>query len=489
MNPHFRIATVLLVCMVASGERRSIIAFAQPRSVESDGAVVPVRVIDSVTRDRTLVLTADGRPPAAGSIVWLFDRTQPLAQAVVQDFGDDRTHARIEWTAPLPDEPGAAPAPLIGRTGVALAPDAARRVLPDLHETAWLWFKIAGAADSQRTVWLDAGRRHGLSVGAGLLAEHDGWPVARLRVEWLDDGRALAAVTRLVANFELVAGDACRLWPMPRELQTGRVSARILRLRETETETEVWIPTASIALARPGDRWVVLRDDEYVGLTIVREVREHYLIATANPAVCRMTPQVGDIVVRRPVEDVSSGRAGFRMFRVDDDYALVTAGVADGLIEDTRLLLYRDGRPVARLRVTVPQEDHAGATLEAVLPTVPESAPAAASAASSAPGDVPSFLIQQWDEVYVDAPGRSVPTPTRRVGRISEITAAAGVGFVAWSRGGESASPGTILSVRVASRDVAVIVLAADESGAAITMPDGRWRPWLPSGAEVRLPP
>src|SRR5262249_10797470 len=123
---------------------------------------------------------------------------------------------------------------------------------------------IQSASESQRTTWLAAGRADGFVTGDTLLAEHAGWPVARLELARVEEHVSLASVTPLVANRTVSAGDAAHLWPTPHQRRSGRIRSRVMRIVPRGTDFDIWIPAASPETARVDDRWIIQRHGEYV---------------------------------------------------------------------------------------------------------------------------------------------------------------------------------------------------------------------------------
>lgn len=408
-----------------------------------------------------LVDIPSGETPAPGARIVVLDRLDPVAGAISNMRHEHFLAGRVDWFNPAAADLIHA-SRWIDADAVALFADAGQRARERLVARGPLWTRVTRLGDSGDTAWLGGGPRQGVMAGDTWLIERDGWPVARLDVTDVDRDAALASVEPLVANARPAVGDWVRLWPSPREARHGDVTSRVLRvLPRGSQEQEAWIPYPQPRFARPLDRWTISRNGQHVAIGVVREINERFVVVVVNSTLGRAAVEAGDLAVRRPADDIMSGRAPVQVFRAERDYALLNAGELDGLASGMTLVLTQAGRPTGRLKVETVHEHHCGASLDAAA--------------------FPATTVAAWDEAFVDAPR----PPASAWGFVERVSPQAQTVLLRREGTAAELTSGRLVSVRSARQDCGLIVLAASEGRALAAALAGDLPPWITAGDAV----
>lgn len=417
-------------------------AFAAASSAPIDSPVQPATVLRVSPERRTLLLEPSTLIAEIGDRVWILDSLRPLARGVIVMKRGTAFGVALDWMSSGFEFKSRMKAAVLAREILKGPADASARVVAPA--------RVETAEGTGQSCWISNGPGAPFAVGITLSAEHGGWPIASLRIDAVEATRAHCIVTPLVGNTAVIVGDFARLWPNAGERKTGRLHTRVLRIKQDGPDQELWLPHPDPQESRPGERFAIFRDGQYVGIASVVSTTDRFLIANTNPALCRMPVRVGDYVVRRPTADVQSGFTPMYIFQVDGPYALVSAGETDGLRLDMPLFLMRDGRKVAELRVNTLNDEHCGVTLA--------DSSATQSAAASSMMSQPTMRL--WDTVYARIP------PSATTQHITKILAEAGLVEVKCDA--ERATGSDVITVRSAGLAWQAIVLARTNSAALV---------------------
>lgn len=357
-------------------------ATAQSTAPATSQPVIPATVSRVAESGQTALLDVPDSPPL-GSRVWCFDGLRPVARGTIILRRGRQVGMSIDWT-----DAG----PRTGQAAIILSRDAAGMASPRTLEPFGVITKV-NETGTRVESYLCGGPH---AAGDTLQSEHEGWPIARLTVVTAVDSVITADVTPLVANARPAPHDRVFRWPDAAEKRSGRLRSRVLRISEQGPDRELWIPIPSRAAFSPGDRWEIRRGNDYVGHAIATRVTDLFALATTNAALCRTPARAGDHVIRRPAADVISGRTPLYVFRVEGPYALLSGGEADGLRIGMSLLLVRNDRTLATLRINTVNEDNCGVTR---VDDVPATSTAPVSTQTAEPVN-----ILPWDTVFVCRP-------------------------------------------------------------------------------------
>lgn len=310
-------------------------------SVDESRRIISVRFDGSADLElhQPIVVTASGAPISLGES---FAHTR------------DRAAFRPTWSDVMPSA---------GLRAIALPVDLAARMRPILPESCSLWTRVIDVESDHRRCRLDPRIAASLRPHDALVIVRAGFPIARADVVEVLADAVTADLSPLVANATPRAGDLGRLEQTDTARRTGRLRSRILKAAPRGAEQEVWFPLRESDGAAPGDRWEIRRKGEYVGLAELRAFRPPFAIGTALAAFARTPAAPGDDVIRRTRQDVASGEAALRIFRIEDDYCLVNAGESDDILRGQSLVVLREGKPIATLTVTTVKVDYCGAAI------------------------------------------------------------------------------------------------------------------------------
>ena len=427
-------------------------------SVEREQAVSELTIERVALSGKTFLLSVKrGKPPPVRSRVFVLQDGRPVVRGVVVLRRDGMIGATLDEAQP--ELPSIRP----GQTAICIPADWAAHLRARLPAGSSISGRVT-AANPDGIAQITVTAPGSILPGDQFLVEREGWPIARLNVERVESDAATARVARLVSNADVAAGDVAWLWPTPIERRTGRLQSRVLRVQPQAADHEIWIPAPlPDAASSFTDRWIIRRDGAYVGIADVEQLTDRFVVAAMPSALSIGQPRIGDDAVRRPAEDVAAGRLPLHVFRVEGTYCLITGGEADGLTQDSRLVVVRGGRAVARLSVSMLNPDHCGATFVEKLV------------------DEADFAIRLWDEVYVGA-----KLQEREVcGQVAGAADRTGVVQVTW-RPGVSVGVGRLVFARGAHRDRASVVISSSGAQGYIAPLDERAPPLAPGDVVMR---
>ncbi|MBN1344286.1 MAG: hypothetical protein JXQ73_16485 [Phycisphaerae bacterium] len=420
------------------------------------GIFAQCKIVDRI-EDRSIVILDVGRNQGIAlrdPAVLLSDTGQLSATGRVFYLEPSLCAIRLGWRDRAVT--GANTAVVVSRT----LPNVCRIALP---AGTTITASVTSVAPGHRTLWLDQGRDAGLHLGDVLLVSRATGVIARAEILELYEQEALARLVRLTPNTSVAVGDVARLWPSPDERRSGRVEAPVSFVEATGDQQAVWLPAGPSEGLAMDSRVELHRAGAYVATAVVDLPGIPLTRARTVEAYARQPAQVGDRAVL-----VASGQAGAvgRVFKIDRDYCLISAGEDVGIRRGQRLFVVRDGQHIASLVVKTVKETYSGADLLLTGKTG---------------GQTP----RQWDQVVADLPQSLA---VRRVGRV--VHSSPNGLFVAVGEVGNVGvpEPGTLVSVASQSEAPAIAAVVIHKTGSGLTLHVPRcWgRPTQRLGAEVR---
>lgn len=419
------------------------------------GIFAECKVIDHL-KDRPVVMLQAGRNQgvAPGDRTVLLADGELAATARVFYVEPDLCAVRIGWRRSDLDSMNTAV--VVSQT----LPSVCRIAMP---RGTTVSASIDDVAPGHRTVWLDQGRNAGLRLGDGMMVGRAGATIARAEIVEVYRDYALARLTRLSPSASTRTGDRVRLWPTPAERRSGQVHLPVLLAEDNGDDQYVWLPGGAADGLNPDRRIELFRGDDYVATAILDQPGVSLSRARTVQAYCRQRVRTGDQAVLLGTAAAGSEAVG-RIFRIDKDYCLVSAGEDVGLERGQRLYVTRDGRPVATLAIQTVKETYCGADL------VP---------AGTGSADRP----RAWDRVFSQPPRRRT---VRDLGTIGVITLCGQFASVVGRDAGRHVEPGTLVSIQQDGQTAAAgMVVCRSQSGIILYVPIC-WRDAsLPVGAQV----
>lgn len=328
------------------------------------GTTVVGRAPDSAT-----IAFAAGRDAGVtpGDRFWIWDDTSPTGMGEIYFVTDEQCVGRRVG----PDS-----GITVGQATVVLRQSAASELRGRLPPGVTVRGKISRAAPERRTAYLDIGRLAGLRWQDDVLVRRNDIPIARGRVELLEDDVALVSLQLLVDNAWPGPGDAVELWPEPAARRETRLNSAVLDVRPGDYGPLVIIVGTAADGLSEGRLLDLYHDGKYVGAASIVETSDPLsaasLIESASPA----RPQAGDLAMlrARPGEPLPALSAA--VFRVDlgEGYCLIAAGESDGVRVGEKFVVRRPDpahpggrREIAELTVTTVKVDFAGANFRPVV--------------------------------------------------------------------------------------------------------------------------
>ncbi len=317
-------------------------------------------------------------------------------------------------------------------------------------------------APGHRSGWLDHGRRAGFLLGDCLMIRRSGTPIARARVVEVYEDQALVTLRRVAPGRSVRPGDHARLWPSPAQQRSGQARLPLLMVEPAGTEQHLWLPGGPEEGLVLDCRVEVLRGGGYVTTAVVDRPGADLTRATTVEAYTREAARVGDDAVLLPRADGTSFSG--RIFRIERDYCLVSAGEDVGIRRGQALHVVRQGRSAAKLTVETVKETYCGATID-VRPAKADLGP------------------RLWDQILPRPPE---PQAVQRIGKVVGLGPEGRFATVSELGRTVQCEPGTLVSVvRTGhSRAAALIVHKSGSSLILYTPPCWRGGP-VAVGSEV----
>jgi len=407
------LAMVALVSAIASDPARGM-----------GGVFFDCQVVDRLKGGSVVVLRVDGNQDVApGDRAVLLADERMAAAARVFYVEPGLCAVRVEWRRA--DLGSAKTAVVVSQT----LPSVCRVAMP--HGTT-VSAGIDDVAPGHRTAWLDQGRNAGLRLGDGMMVGRAGATIARAEIIEVYRDYALARLTRLSPSAWTRTGDRARLWPSPAERRSGQIHLPVLLAEDAGDAQYVWVPGGPADGLGPDRRIEVFRGNEYIATAILDQPGVGLSRAKTVQAYCRERVQAGDRAVLLGDAAAGSGAVG-RIFRIDRDYCLISAGEDIGLERGQTLHVVRSGQPIAKLTVKTVKETYCGADLVPI---------------SGRPADKP----QAWDRVFSQSPR---PGVIRDVGTVRAISRCERFASVASRDLGRGVEPGTLVSLQQDGQTVA----------------------------------
>lgn len=308
---------------------------------------------------------------------------------------------------------------------------------------------IDRVAPGRRTGWLDEGRTSGLVLGDSLLVETPRGIIANVEVIEVYARQALVRLTPLKPKTVVRPGDLARLWPSPAERRSGQVELPIVAVTPHENEQYVWLPADVDGGVRMDRHIEIRRNGTYMATAIVDRLGTPLSRATTIEAYVRKAVRVGDQALLL-IEPGSEGPIG-RIFRIDRDYVLISAGEDLGIARGQKLFVVRDQAVIATAIVRTVKATYAGATIQGR----PTSAP------------------QLWDAVYNQAPRvRSV----QRIGQVDVVAPGGRFAITTISNATQALPPGTLVTVTGRTQDRSAAIVIHNTSKANVLYMPSCWR-------------
>ncbi len=363
---------------------------------------------------------------------------------------------RLSWRGP--DAARADAAVVVSRT----LPSVCRIALPAGTTVS---ARIGEIAPGHRTAWLNQGRNAGLLLGDGMLVNRAGGPVARADVIELYEDQALVRLTRLAPGTEVRTGDRASLWPSPAERRSGLVHAPVLAVESNVAEQRIWLAGGTAEGLLTDRRIEVFRGGSYVATAIIDQPGLALTRASIVEAYTRQPARGGD---RAALLDQPVGGGGpvGRVFRIDGNYCLVSAGEDVGIRRGQRLSVVRLGRVVATLTVKTVKATYCGADIH------------------QTPGQLHDDRAPRlWDRVFGRAPQ---PRSVQELGKIDHVTPDGLFASVTKPGDPAQAEPGTLVSIVRQDRAPAAAIIVHKVSTHRILHAPACWRDQnIPQGAHV----
>lgn len=209
---------------------------------------------------------------------------------------------------------------------------------------------IARLPPGRTTAWVDIGRLAGLQLNDTLLVRRRTMmdnrpvliPIARGKVQLLEDHTSLMELEPLVGNAVTEMDDSVELWPAPGQARLGRVNTSVLTIKR-DAEGDILTIAGSqedgFIEARMLDLW---RGTQFIGVAAVSEPSTlprtfARTIKVASPD----TPREGDIAVLRAPAGPPAQPLIAPIFRIEGNYCLIAAGEVDGVQKGEKLRVFR----------------------------------------------------------------------------------------------------------------------------------------------------
>ncbi len=374
------------------------------------------------------VLTADGHMVSAGRVFYLESGRCAVRLAYREQSGMPADAAVI-----------------VSRT----LPSVCRVALPSGVTVS---AQVEAVAPGHRTAWLDQGRIAGLLLGDAMLVVRADRLIARADVIELYEDNALIRMDRLASEASVRLGDRAHLWPSPSERRTGRRRLPVLAVQSDGAAQHIWMPAGAPEELRVDRRIEVFRGGAYVATALVDQTGPAFTRATTVEACVRQPVQAGDRAELLP----QTGQADpvGRIFRVDRNYCLVSAGEDAGIRRDQRLYAVRAGRVLATLTVKTVKESYCGADAQ---PT----------------SDDARARPRRWDQVLSRPPE---PRPVLRLGQIERLTPDGTFAAMANQTGVDLPECGTLVSIMQQDQTVAAGMIVHATSSRSILHIPACWR-------------
>lgn len=268
-----------------------------------------------------------------------------------------------------------------------------RRRLP---EAIGLAGTIAAVSPGARVGWIDLGGCQGVVRGDRFCVMREQLPLATATVVMVTPTASLIILQPVVANLTSRPGDAVRAVSSPARPLRGAV-CYVVQARPERDGQRLWLAGELGALAALDTPIRLYRQGRYLAQAIVHSVPGPLAEASTIPGLAREPVAAGDLG-RAPPGSPGDEPLGY-VFRIEEDYVLVSTSRGGQVQVGQRLYARRARRCVAQLEVKTRERTFCGARL------VPAEA-----------ADVPLFERQSltlWDEVSTRPPadwlGQSPP--------------------------------------------------------------------------------
>jgi len=259
---------------------------------------------------------------------------------------------------------------LPGTTAVIVCQQFISQVRHQIPENVTIAGKIQRVSPGRRTAWLDIGRSAGLKHGDTILIRREGLPIARGRIKILDHDYSLTDLQPLVGNALPQADDTAELWPSPANQRWGRVNSSILAIKpDLEGALVTIVGTAEDGFSQ-GRLVDIFRGKEYIGVASIIEISDPLSVARMIETASADVPAEGDLALMRSRLNIANRPLNAYVFRIEDDYCLLTAGEVDGIHVGDKFIVRRQDPAeatiwydIAELHVRTVKVDYAGADI------------------------------------------------------------------------------------------------------------------------------
>ncbi len=264
---------------------------------------------------------------------------------------------------------------------------------PETSESCELTFYKSAAVDREMPVgdrlWISGGSREGWRTGESVLVRRRNAVLGWGTISRCYEKSALVLLDRSREDGILpIRGDIVE--SIGRVGRTGQVRSRVAAMIAGGRSPQMIIAGDAQVGFAVDDRVEIIRDGEYVSHGKVISV-EPFIRVEASEAFQKSSPREGDAVVLRDDPD-RSGLAVGRIFRIEEDYALVTLGQVDQIEKGQRLFLLNADGSTTSLKVRTTYDEHCGAQLDSPSNHIREWQPVATFAGAAARRVVPCAM-------------------------------------------------------------------------------------------------
>jgi hypothetical protein len=182
-------------------------------------------------------------------------------------------------------------------------------------------------------------------------------PIARGRIQLLEDETSLMGLDPLVGNAVTEMDDVVELWPAPGQARLGRVNSSILTIKR-DREGDILTIAGSQEDGFAPDRMIdVWRGTRFVGVATVSETGALPSKARMNHVQSLETPREGDTAILRAPSGPPLPPLIAPIYRIEESYCLVAAGEADGVQRGEKMLVMRpdanEADSIAAFEITI----------------------------------------------------------------------------------------------------------------------------------------
>jgi hypothetical protein len=329
----------------------ALAAFSGPIVTSAADLPLVQGAVAAVSRHPAVLLVDRGRIAgiSIGDRVVIDDGEHPTAVAEIILANDAFSGARYL---------AAGDGPRPGQRATVIPRTLGRREPGDLPAGVYRIARIDGVLPGGDRVWIDGGLVQGWQEDDAVLLEHGPTSFRRGQIVLSDLNLSLVALDP--DGGDLPPPDRTdlirQIRPGPAPIATQVPVAGVEHIDDRPTVVLAGGAGSGLTI---GDRLDLFRADHYVGFAKVTAI-EPRVLAEVWESLSRETPEPGDRAVPRAKRDAPGRRTG-RIFRVENDYALITIGEDDGIRLGDGLVCEQGAATAIHLVVDRLYPDHCGA--------------------------------------------------------------------------------------------------------------------------------